>query len=130
SEINNNRLLAGNELTGNIPPQLIQTLSKKGASVNFGTNCLVGQSNQRSNCRSKTPDCRAISLDSGYLDAKWNPLWDALKNVNEDMNAFDKAVNDMGYSYFGVREYQFQAFRYYAAERKWCMAKYPSFFNV
>ncbi|KAJ3298301.1 hypothetical protein HDU79_011588 [Rhizoclosmatium sp. JEL0117] len=121
--------LAGNQLTGVIPQILLQNIAKKGASVSFGTNCLIGQSNQRSNCRSKSPDCRAISLDSGYLDTRWNRLWTALNNVNEDMNAFDKAVNEMGYSYFGVHEYEFQAFRYYAIRRKWCKANNPSFFN-
>ncbi|KAJ3288460.1 hypothetical protein HDU79_004817 [Rhizoclosmatium sp. JEL0117] len=75
----------------------------------------------------KLPDCRAISLDSGYLDSRWTPLWNALAAAQNDMNAFDKAADALGAAYFGVREYEFQAFKYYAARRAWCMAKHPEY---
>ncbi|KAJ3082806.1 hypothetical protein HDU99_001530, partial [Rhizoclosmatium hyalinum] len=114
----------GNLLTGTVPPVLA---AKKGLNVKFGLNCLNSQPNQRAYCYRKAPDCRAISLDSGYQDPKWKPLWDALANVDNDMNAFDKAVDQMGYAYFGVREYEFQAFRHYAQQRTWCMKKHPEF---
>ncbi|KAJ3286431.1 hypothetical protein HDU79_006489 [Rhizoclosmatium sp. JEL0117] len=122
-----NDSLAGNELTGTIPPALLTAIAAKGVQVSLGTNCLAGAPNQRAVCNRKAPNCRAIALDGGYLDSRWTPLWNALAAAQNDMNAFDKAANELGAAYFGVREYEFQAFRYYAGQRAWCMAKHPEY---
>ncbi|ORY46122.1 L domain-like protein [Rhizoclosmatium globosum] len=119
--------LADNQISGVIPPVLAAAIAAKGASLNVGTNCLSGSANQRTACNRKKPDCRAISLDDGYADSRWTPLWNALAVSENDMNAFDNAVNTLGFAHFGVREYEFQAFRYYAARRVWCMLKHPEY---
>ncbi|KAJ3080267.1 hypothetical protein HDU99_008839, partial [Rhizoclosmatium hyalinum] len=119
--------VSDNQLTGVIPTALVAAIAAKGASISVGTNCLSGSANQRSFCNRKLPDCRSISLDGGYMDSRWTPLWSALAAAQNDMNAFDKAADSLGAAHFGVREYEFQAFRYYAARRAWCMAKHPDF---
>ncbi|KAJ3285315.1 hypothetical protein HDU79_007434 [Rhizoclosmatium sp. JEL0117] len=110
-----------------IPSALIAAVTAKGGSLNLGTNCLSGAQNQRAVCNRKPLNCRAISLDTGYLDSRWTPLWNAWAASQNDLNAFDKAADALGAAHFGVREYEFQAFRYYASQRAWCMAKHPEY---
>ncbi|ORY37080.1 RNI-like protein [Rhizoclosmatium globosum] len=120
-------LLSGNELTGTIPSALLLAIKREGVTINFGTNCLVDHPNQRSRCKPKGPACRALQLDPMYLDARWRVLWDALPSYQDDLNAFDKAAKQIGASYFGFQEYEFQAFRLYARQLIWCMTHHPEY---
>ncbi|KAJ3064414.1 hypothetical protein HDU99_004468, partial [Rhizoclosmatium hyalinum] len=105
--------LAGNALSGQLPASILAVLTANGGTYTWGVQSV------------KTPNCRAIALDTGYLGPQWAVYWQAWQSVGEDLNAFDKAAQAS--NYFGTRAYFYQSFRKYAKERVWCMKYRPDY---